>query len=86
MKTYYCGDNALTKFFYIGNMGKTYLTQKENKILIALGELFTMSEIADMQNISIKTVQTHVSRIKQKLGVTSRHQLYKIMHNNQIVH
>lgn len=47
------------------------LTHRELEILTLLGEGLVKKEIADKLNISYTTVDTHVSHIYQKLGVTN---------------
>lgn len=73
------------RIFIYGKNGKTFLTPKEKQCLIALAELKTTQEIADEMKISTKTVETFVRRVKQKLGVQNRHQLYQIIKDNQLL-
>jgi two-component system response regulator NreC len=53
------------------------LTPREREILKLIGEGNTNQEIADQLSLSINTVQTHRSRIMDKLNLHSRAQLMK---------
>ena len=52
-----------------------HLTERELEILRCLSEGYTNPEIAEALQISVGTVRTHVSRIFQKLDVSSRRDL-----------
>lgn len=62
-----------------GEERSTYeeLTPREREILKLIGEGNTNQEIADQLSLSINTVQTHRSRIMDKLNLHSRAQLMK---------
>jgi two-component system response regulator NreC len=62
-----------------GEERSTYeeLTPREREILKLIGEGNTNQEIADQLSLSINTVQTHRSRIMEKLNLHSRAQLMK---------
>ena len=51
--------------------------------LIALGH--TNSEIAGQLYLSVRTVETHRSRIQQKLGVSSRAELVRYALDNDLI-
>ncbi len=53
------------------------LTEREREVLKLIGEGRTNQEIADMLFLSPNTVQTHRSRIMDKLGLHSRAELVK---------
>lgn len=53
------------------------LTEREQQILRFLAEGFSSKEIAEKLVISPSTVYTHRSRLMDKLGLTSRHELVK---------
>lgn len=57
--------------------GYDSLTPREREVLKLLGEGRTNQEIADILVLSPNTVQTHRSRIMDKLGLQSRTQLIK---------
>ena len=48
------------------------LTRREKEVLIALARGQTPSVIADVGELSIETVRSHIRSIRQKLGVTSQ--------------
>ena len=50
-----------------------------------MAELKTTQEVADEMKISTKTVETFVRRVKRKLGVQNRHQLYQIIKDNHLL-
>jgi two-component system response regulator NreC len=53
------------------------LTPREREVLKLIGEGYTNQEIADQLSLSINTVQTHRSRIMDKLNLHSRAELMK---------
>jgi DNA-binding NarL/FixJ family response regulator len=53
------------------------LTKRESEVLGLLLQRFTNSEISHELFISVATVKTHVSKIFQKLGIQSRHELFE---------
>ena len=53
-------------------MSKGILTKREKEVFSLLIENKTTKEIADVLNISEKTVRNHISNVMQKLEVTSR--------------
>ncbi|ACB84243.1 response regulator transcription factor [Natranaerobius thermophilus] len=57
--------------------------EKEVLQLIALG--YTNKEIAEKLYISIKTVETHIARIKEKLGLNRRSELVRYAMRNNII-
>jgi two-component system response regulator NreC len=48
------------------------LTPREAKVLTLLSQGHTNQEIADCLHISIRTVETHRARIRDKLGAATR--------------
>ena len=53
-------------------MSKGILTNREKEVFSLLVENKTTREIADILNISEKTVRNHISNVIQKLGVVGR--------------
>ena len=53
-------------------MNKGILTKREKEVFSLLIENKTTKEIADLLNISEKTVRNHISNVMQKLGVKGR--------------
>ncbi|MDO8612358.1 MAG: response regulator transcription factor [Dehalococcoidia bacterium] len=53
------------------------LTRREREVLKLIGEGYTNQEIASQLSLSINTIQTHRSRIMDKLNLHSRAQLMK---------
>ncbi len=53
------------------------LTDREKQVLKLLAEGYTHKEIADMLNISVKTVIAHQTNISEKLGIHARAGLIK---------
>ncbi len=48
------------------------LTKREHQVFDLLVQNKTTKEIADMLNISEKTIRNHISNVMQKLGVKGR--------------
>ena len=53
-------------------MQRRVLTEREREIFSLLTKNYTTKEIADILNISEKTVRNHISNTMQKLGVKGR--------------
>ena len=68
-----------------GHRGQTYLTLPETQSLSLLLQLKSYGEIATLMGISSKTVGSHISRIRKKLGAHMKSELYKIAYNNSIL-
>ena len=56
------------------NHQNSILTKREREIFELLVQDFSTRQIADLLQISEKTVRNHISNTIQKLGVTSRTQ------------
>ncbi|MEC7201440.1 MAG: response regulator transcription factor [Verrucomicrobiota bacterium] len=54
------------------------LTDRELEILTWIGRAKTSMEISKLLNISVKTVETHRSHMRQKLMLRSRHELMQL--------
>ena len=54
---------------------RSLLTRREREVAELVGHGLTNVEVADRLSISRRTVETHVEHIKQKLQMTSRHQV-----------
>lgn len=53
------------------------LTDREKQVLKVIGEGYSHKEIADLLNISVKTVIAHQTNLSEKLGIHSRTTLMK---------
>lgn len=53
-------------------MSKGILTKREKEVFSLLVDNKSTKEIADILNISEKTVRNHISNVMQKLGVNGR--------------
>lgn len=53
------------------------LSQREREVLQLIGEGYTNREIADVLNVTVKTVEAHITRIIQKLGIRRRGDLIR---------
>ena len=53
-------------------MQRSVLTEREREIFVLLTQNYTTKEIANILNISEKTVRNHISNTMQKLGVKGR--------------
>ena len=51
------------------------LTPREREVLRLLARGYTYKEIARRLEVSIKTIETHVSSVLRKLQLSSRHEL-----------
>ena len=51
------------------------LTAREDEVLRLLARGYTYKEIAGRLNLSVKTIETHVSAVLRKLQLSNRHQL-----------
>jgi len=56
------------------------LTPAERRVAALIGAAKTNREVADGLSVSVRTVETHLSRIFQKLGVRSRTELALMMY------
>ena len=55
-----------------------WLTDRELEILMWIERAKTSMEISKLLNISVKTVETHWSHMRQKLMLRSRHELMQL--------
>ena len=53
-------------------MSKGILTKREREVFELLIKNYTTRDIAEILNISEKTVRNHISNVMQKLGVKGR--------------
>lgn len=54
------------------------LTPKERQVVTLIARGYRYKEVSNELNISIKTLQTHMKHIFDKLGVASRHQVTRL--------
>ena len=76
---------TLSHEYVYGANGETFLTRAEKNVLLHILELCSAKEIGSKLNISAKTVESHTANIRQKLGVRSKHDMYKIAIQNHLV-
>ena len=53
------------------------LTDREREVFTLIGRGLVTRDIAEQLDLSVKTVETYQSRIKEKLGLTSGHELIR---------
>ena len=53
------------------------LTDREREVLALMGRGLGTREIAQQLSLSMKTIETYQARIKEKLGLTNRHELMR---------
>ena len=68
---------ALTASSYEPLAAAPHLPERRAEIFHLLGEGFATREIAGRLGISLKTVQTHIGRLKEELGACSQAELYR---------
>jgi DNA-binding NarL/FixJ family response regulator len=61
------------------------LTSREREVLRHIARGYTYKEIARELNISVKTVETHVSSVLRKLQLSNRHELTRWAAERRIV-
>ncbi len=72
-------DNTLTEFF----IKKYAVTVKEVEVIELLLAGHTYKEVAEKLYIAPKTVDNHIQNIYKKLEVTSKIQLYNLIHSKE---
>jgi DNA-binding NarL/FixJ family response regulator len=61
------------------------ITPREREVLRLLARGYTYKEIARRLEVSIKTVETHVSSVLRKLQLSSRHELTRWANDRRLV-
>jgi len=59
-------------------LARAGVTEREAEVLLAVAERLRNREIADRLHVSVRTVESHVSALRRKLGVTGRAGLAKL--------
>ena len=54
------------------------LTPKEREVVTLIARGFKYREVAEELGISVKTLETHMAHIFQKLGIASRNEITRI--------
>lgn len=73
------------RHYIYGYRGETYITNAEMQCLLSVLKLNSYKEIAVQMGVSTKTIEAHLGKIKTKLGITSKSQLYRVALNNLLV-
>lgn len=60
------------------------LTPQEARVVVALRSGSTNREVAEQLFVSVKTIETHLTRIYRKLGLRSRAQVVAAYHTGVI--
>lgn len=68
-------DRPLINYYCIGNIK---LTQKESIILFYILRGYTAKQIATKKHRSVRTIEKHITNIKQKLVIKSKAELIEI--------
>ena len=61
------------------------ITPREREVLRLLARGYTYKEIARRLQVSIKTIETHVSSVLRKLQLSSRHELTRWATDRRLV-
>ena len=61
------------------------LTAREREVLRLIARGFAYKQVASRLNLSVKTVETHVSAVLRKLQLTNRHELARWASDRKIV-
>lgn len=61
------------------------LTARESQVLVLIARGHTNAEIAAQLELSVRTVETHRTRIQQKLGISSRPELVRHALANDLI-
>lgn len=69
--------------FYINN--QLYLTKREMAILQYIMQSYTCKEIAQLFNLSHRTVETHLNNIKAKTACHNTRDLHRFINNNHLL-
>ncbi len=69
----------INRYYLKGSYSNVYLTSKEAQCIYWLVQGKTAEETALIENIHVKTVQTHLENIRRKLGCFKQTQLVKII-------
>jgi DNA-binding CsgD family transcriptional regulator len=65
----------LKKVRISGNLGDTFLSQREYECLCYATKSYSLKEIAKRMNLSPRTIETYLDSVKNKLGVEKRSDL-----------
>lgn len=68
----------------VGDSEKSLFSKREQEVLRLVAEGLTDAQIADQLVISVKTVQSHLDRIKDKCGLRRRSELTRFAINSGI--
>tara|TARA_B100002051_G_scaffold188561_1_gene178606 strand:- start:463 stop:1284 length:822 start_codon:yes stop_codon:yes gene_type:complete len=74
-----------SKYIIVGNNGETLLTRMEYFCFRNIIALQTSRESGKTLDLSPKTIEAHIAKLKKKLGVDSKSEMFEIAKNNGII-
>lgn len=74
----------LKKLPVYGQDHLTHFTQRQEECLYYLSEHYTIKEIAQLLELSPRSVETYVQTVKNKIGVSSKSDLLKFVERNDL--
>ncbi len=74
-----------SKYIIVGNNGETLLTKMEYYCFRNLITLQTSRESGKTLDLSPKTIEAHIAKLKKKLGANNKSDMYQIAKKNGII-
>ena len=62
------------------------LSNREEEVFDLVGQGLTTREIADRLEIGVKTVETHIARLRDKLGANNKTELSRMAYARRLEH
>jgi DNA-binding NarL/FixJ family response regulator len=75
----------LSNYGVVGKEDDSGLTEREQQVLVQVSQGATDKEIAEVLNISLNTVKTHIRNILSKLQVSTRREAAKVAKNKGLI-
>lgn len=72
------------KTLVIGNRGAAYLNNTEVNCLVKLSQLKTAKQMARELNLTVKTIEANIGKIKRKLDAKLKSDLFNIVKKNKL--